>query len=65
MDFGNFADSIILLVSGAIIALYGAGKLFPKLADRGTGIKDKKNTIFMIGLVIFIAGIVQLVRHIL
>lgn len=65
MDFSNFADSIILMVSGTIVALYGAGKLFPKLADRGTITQGKKNTILMIGLVIFIAGMVQLVRHIL
>ena len=65
MDFSNFTDSIILLVSGILVALYGAGKLFPKLADQGTINQGKKNTILMIGLVIIIAGIVQLVRHIL
>ena len=65
MDFGDFTESITLLASGTIIALYGAGKLFPKLADQDTGIKDKRNTILFIGIVIVIVGIVQLVRHIL
>jgi hypothetical protein len=65
MDFGNLTDGIILLVSGAIVALYGAGKLIPKSTESGTSPKDKKKIIFMIGLVILFAGIVQLARHII
>jgi len=65
MDFSNFTDSIILLVSGIVIILYGAGKLFPKLAGRDTITQGRKNTILIIGLVIIIAGMVQLVRHLL
>jgi hypothetical protein len=56
MDFGDLTGSIILLASGGIIALYGAGKFFPKLAGQNTGIAGERHTIFIIGLVIIVVG---------
>jgi len=37
VDFGHLGDSLVLLVSGGMVALYGAGKLFPELANGNTG----------------------------
>lgn len=61
MDFSHFTDSAILIVSGAIVFLFGCGKLFPNLGNQESG--NKMKSVVLIGLVIIFAGIVQLVRR--
>ncbi len=63
MELSNFIDSIILIVSGALIALYGVGKIFPRLAGQEAVGKEKMKVIFIIGLILVLAGAVQALRH--
>lgn len=63
MDFSSFTDSAILITSGVIIFLFGAGKLFPKLGNQES--PDKMKSVSIIGLVVVVAGTFQLVRHLL
>ena len=61
MDFSHFTDSAILIISGAIVFLFGLGKLFPNLGNQESG--NKMKSIVIIGLVLIFVGIVQLVGH--
>ncbi len=62
MDLSNLSDGIILIVSGALIALFGSGKLFPKLSKQDDAGKKKFKVVLIIGLIAVFAGVVQLAR---
>jgi divalent metal cation (Fe/Co/Zn/Cd) transporter len=64
MDFSNILDSLILLISGVLICLYGSGKLFSELANKEPVNKGKMKIVLIIGSVIIFAGIVPLMRKI-
>ena len=63
MDLGVFADSIILLISGTLILLYGLGKLFRTVSDKDEGLRDKKSNVIAIGVVLILASITQIFRQ--
>ena len=65
MDFSDLTAGIILLISGGIIVLFGCGILLPNLSSQENVGKDKMKTVFAIGLVIVLSGVVQLARHLL
>lgn len=65
MDFNALTDAIVLLVCGALVGLYGAGILFPKAAEQDSISKGNKKVVTVIGGIIFLAGVVQLIRYLL
>jgi len=65
MEFSNFIESIILLISGGIIVLFGSGKIFPQVSNLNNIGKDRIKMVFIIGLIIVLAGVIQLVRHLM
>lgn len=61
MDFNDYIDSIILIVSGVLVALYGSGRKFQTLGSHEALGKGKMRVVFIIGLLIAAAGTMVLV----
>lgn len=58
-------DSLVLIISGIIVCLYGSGRLFANLESRDIDEKSKMKPVLLVGAVIILAGLVQLLRYFL
>ena len=60
MDFNDTLDGIVLIVSGILVAAYGSGRLFRSLGIRESIGENRMRVVFVIGLVLVIAGFTSL-----
>ena len=56
MDSGGFTDSVILLVCGMLVAMYGARKGFRKVSRYDTSSEKEMRIVTAIGVLLVVLG---------